>query len=206
MWKVVFILMLSNLAMATTSDEEIMDMFQDRDVCTDFGVSYGFTILDSSRKPKTKSLLKQANEKNKDGAEKECVRLPEKYKASLLEKDECEAYILIHPEKANAEQLKYLSSKLHQAPFKISPKTDFPNFDSGKIPFSSELSAWEDLDEMRTEYGEELTDAGDDSKLLEKIEKEYKTKYESLMLKSLKQMKLSKTDYEIVQFPYQGCD
>ena len=59
---------------------------------------------------------------------------------------------------------------------------------------------------MRTEYGEELTDAGDDSKLLEKIEKEYKTKYESLMLKSLKQMKLSKTDYEIVQFPYQGCD
>ena len=66
MWKVVFIIMLSNLAMATTSDEEIMDMFQDRDVCTDFGVSYGFTILDSSRKPKTKSLLKQANEKNKE--------------------------------------------------------------------------------------------------------------------------------------------
>lgn len=183
-----------------------MDMFQERDVCTDFGVSYGFSILDASRKPKSKSLLKQSSEKNKEGAEKECVRLPEKYKASLLEKDECDAYILIHPAKVNAEQLKYLSSKLHHAPFKISPKSDFPNFDSGKIPFGQDVNAWEELDEMRTEYGEELTDSGEDSASLEKIEKEYEKKYEALVLKSLKLMKLAKTDYEIVQFPYQGCD
>lgn len=206
MWKILLILTLSNIAMATTSDEEIMDMFQDRDICTDFGVSYGLSVLDSNRKNKTKSLLVQTSEKNKDGADKECLRLPEKYKASLMEKDECDAFVLIHPSKVNAEQLKYLNSKLHIAPFKVSAKMDFPNFDTGKIPFSQDVSAWEDLEELRTEYGEELTDSGEDSKYLEKIEKDYQSKFQSLVKKSLAQMKLTALDYEIVQFPYQACD
>jgi hypothetical protein len=206
----VVVLMFSSVALAKRqSDKEILDLFTHTPVCTDFGTIYGFNIsnLDGhlGSKGKVIKITENQKDKSKPNPKNECVSLPENYAADIIEKDECRAFVVVHPNALEAEQAKYLASKIHTPPYRFIPEVRKPNFNPDAIPFKNFKDEWEKLAKFR-ESGKEIFVGDWNNPKAKAFVERYSKTFKDLSTKTLAAINLQRSDIETVDYGYMGCD
>lgn len=191
------------------SDREILDLFKPTPVCTDYGVTYGFSFsnLDGyvGSSGNLVRVIQTRKTKDRPYPKNDCISLPKGYVADLVEKDECYAYVVIHPESLSDEQAKYLASRIHKPPFGLSPLVK-SNFKTQNIPFKKFRAEWVELEKLRTSADTKKVFEKDwDSPMAKSIAENYRRDFKSLSEKTLASFQLKRSDLEIVKYGYMGC-
>lgn len=185
------------------SDSKVLEMFQHKPFCLDYGTTFGFKFLDLEKDiGKTGQILKFTTEKkfkDKPYPEKECIELKKGYRAFLVQKDICNAIIGFAPEKLKPEEAKYLLSKLHT--FDAMEDSDKFYFNKDIVPFNVYKDEWSEL--AKTRQSVNILRYKDPD--LKRRQEEYRNKYLALVEKTLKPLKITKNDFEKVEFGYAGC-
>lgn len=192
----------SNFAHAALSNSEVESLFDGDQHCTKSGVHFNFSFYDMDKKHQ--ELAKPYITKEQTGpglTSRECIQVPAGLSGAVMEKDECDTFVIVYPNKLEKAEAQYVFSRIHANPNNSLLK---PAFNTALNPVSVDKEKW---DKLAADYALiRKANAEGENKKASELLKKYTAQYAILRKNYLAEKNLRTDDIHIAEIAAAGCE